>query len=349
MAKDSYYPKYVPVAERRKKAQATLSKRKFNNEILEPVVIEGIKIAKTFWGKAWCEHLEGYSDYDNRLPRGRTYARNGSIIDLKIEEGNVRAMVVGSSIYKIKIEISVLDPAKWKKIQKACSGQIGSLLELLQGQVSNDVLKIVTDRTDGLFPDPKEIKMTCDCPDWADMCKHLAAVLYGIGSRLDHHPGLLFQLRGVNQEDLIQIDQGLEESFAKDNQSAVILAEDSLSDIFGIDFEVPDQEEVTSTTKEKKKTSVRKSASQKTQAPKKTASGVKKRTTAADKRKSKTKGSNKSKAQPEIEVEAKTKVRSKPKAKPKTKAKAITQSRPTAKSISKAKTPAAKVRAKTKL
>jgi len=328
MAKDSYYPKYVPVAKRRKKAQAALSKRKFNNEILEPVVIEGIKIAKTFWGKAWCEHLEGYSDYDNRLPRGRTYARNGSIIDLKIEEGNVRAMVVGSSIYKIKIEISVLDPAKWKKIQKACSGQIGSLLELLQGQVSNDVLKIVTDRTDGLFPDPKEIKMTCDCPDWADMCKHLAAVLYGIGSRLDHHPELLFQLRGVNQEDLIQIDQGLEESFAKDSQSAVILAEDSLADIFGIDFEVPDQEEVPSATKEKKKTSVRKSTSKKTLPLKKTASGVKKKKTATNN------GKLKTKSKPEVAA------KSKPKAKGKT------QLQPTAQSISKAKKPATKVRSK---
>lgn len=334
MAKDSYYPKYVPVAERRKKAHAALSKRKFKNEILEPVVIEGIKITKTFWGKAWCEHLEGYSDFENRLPRGRTYARNGSIVDLKIAEGNVRAMVVGSSIYKIKIEIAVLDPEKWKKIQKVCSGQIGSLLELLQGQVSNDVLKIVTNRTDGLFPDPKEIKMTCNCPDWADMCKHLAAVFYGIGSRLDHQPELLFQLRGVNQADLIQIDQGLEESFAKNNQSAVILAEDSLADIFGIDFDVPDQEEVPSTIKEKKKTSVRKSVSQKPHTPKKPASGVKKRTTAADigksKSKSKTKGSNKTKVQPEVKVKSKTKVKfkSKPKTKPK------------------AKTPATKVRAK---
>ena len=317
MAKDSYYPKYVPVAERRKKAHAALSKRKFKNEILEPVVIEGIKITKTFWGKAWCEHLEGYSDFENRLPRGRTYARNGSIIDLRIEEGNVRAMVVGSAIYKIKIEVAVLDPEKWKKIQKACSGQIGSLLELLQGQVSNDVLKIVTDRTDGLFPDPKEIKMTCNCPDWADMCKHLAAVFYGIGSRLDHQPELLFQLRGVNQEDLIQIDQGLEESFAKDNQSAVILAEDSLADIFGIDFDVQDQEEVPSTIKEKKKTSVRKSTSKKTQPLKKTASGVKKKKTATDNGKSKTKSKTKvaAKSKPEVAVKVKTnpKVKSKPK------------------------------------
>ena len=156
---------------------------------VQPVRLTGRKIASTFWGEAWCEHLESFSDYENRLPRGRTYVRNGSVCHLAIQKGKIEAKVSGSSLYTVKIDIRTLPPAKWKSLKARCAGQVGSLLELLQGKLSDRVMTIVTDRDEGLFPSPKEIQLSCSCPDWATMCKHVAAVLYGVGARLDEQAG----------------------------------------------------------------------------------------------------------------------------------------------------------------
>src|SRR6202048_743999 len=90
---------YVSVAERRRQAQREMAKLTKKGQTVSPVVIEGRTIVKTFWGKAWCENLERYSDFANRLPRGRTYVRNGSVIDLQITPGEIKAMVSGSEIY----------------------------------------------------------------------------------------------------------------------------------------------------------------------------------------------------------------------------------------------------------
>ena len=180
-----------------------MEKLKKKGRTISPVVIEGRTIARNFWGKAWCENLERYSDYANRLPRGRTYVRNGSVVDLQIERGQVRAMVSGSDIYSVKIEIGTVSQARWKAICKDCLGSVGSLVELLQGKLSKNVMERVCREGDGLFPSPREIKMTCSCPDWAGMCKHVAAVLYGAGARLDVAPDLLFTLRGVDRSELI--------------------------------------------------------------------------------------------------------------------------------------------------
>ena len=169
----------------------------------EPIVLEGRSIANTFWGKAWCKNLESYSDYSNRLPRGRTYVRNGSVIDLKMAAGEITALVSGSSIYKVKIAIAKVVANKWNKIVDECAGKIDSLIELLQGKFSKAVMEIITDPKKGLFPDPKEIKLSCSCPDWADMCKHVAAVLYGVGARLDNRPEELFMLRQADHIELI--------------------------------------------------------------------------------------------------------------------------------------------------
>lgn len=170
---------------------------------IQPIEIEGRTIARTFWGKAWCSHLEGFSDYDNRLPRGRTYVRNGSVCHLEVQKGLVKAIVSGSELYNITIDISPLKKSKWEKIQSKCSGEIGSMLELLQGKISSGIMSVVTNDREGLFPLSEEIDLNCDCPDGAYMCKHIAAVLYGVGARLDHSPELLFLLRDVNYEDLI--------------------------------------------------------------------------------------------------------------------------------------------------
>ena len=152
---------------------------------IQPVEIDGRKIAKTFWGEAWCDHLESFSDFENRLPRGRTYVRNGSVCHLAIAKGQIEAKVSGSELYNVKVDIKTLPGKKWTAIKGRCSGQIGSLLELLQGRLSDHVMEVVTDRKEGLFPLPGEMSFKCSCPDWAVMCKHVAAVLYGVGARLD--------------------------------------------------------------------------------------------------------------------------------------------------------------------
>jgi uncharacterized Zn finger protein len=159
--------------------------------------------SRSFWGKAWCDNLERYSDFANRLPRGRTYVSNGSVIDLQIERGRVEALVSGSKIYKVRIDITVAAPARWMAICADCAGSIGSLVELLQGKLSKHVMERVCREADGLFPAPREIKMSCSCRDWAGMCKHVAATLYGVGARLDSQPDLLFRLRGVDREDMV--------------------------------------------------------------------------------------------------------------------------------------------------
>jgi len=210
---------------------------------VQPVEIDGRKIAKTFWGEAWCNHLESFSDYANRLPRGRTYVRNGSVCHLAVDKGQIEAKVSGSELYTVRIAIKTLPPRKWKEVKRRCTGQIGSLIELLQGSLSDQVMEVVTDRQQGLFPLPGEISLNCSCPDWASMCKHVAAVLYGVGARLDRKPELLFKLRGVDHEELIAADAEAAVSAATTGGKSKRLAAGDLSDVFGIELDatVPEQ------------------------------------------------------------------------------------------------------------
>jgi uncharacterized Zn finger protein len=197
------WPAYVPVAERRKQAEKEVAAlRKKGREIM-PVVLRGTKIASTFWGKAWCTNLESYSDYANRLPRGRSYIRNGSVVHLAFGEGKIEALVRGSSMYTVAIGIAPLAVRRWKVVVGECAGRVTSLVELLQGKLSKGVMEVVTRKDQGLFPSPKEIELMCSCPDWATMCKHVAAVMYGVGARLDAEPELLFRLRGVDPAELL--------------------------------------------------------------------------------------------------------------------------------------------------
>jgi uncharacterized Zn finger protein len=228
---------YVPVAERRRKALKKMETLRKKGVDIQPVTIEGRKIAKTFWGEAWCDHLEGFSDFENRLPRGRTYVRNGSVCHLAIEKGKIKAKVSGSELYEVQVQIKTLLPKKWTTIKGRCGGQIGSLLELLQGRLSDHVMTVVTDRSDGLFPLPGEMSFQCSCPDWASMCKHVASVLYGVGARLDVKPELLFLLRGVDHEELIAADAEDAISDATSRSTSKRLTNDSMSDIFGIDID----------------------------------------------------------------------------------------------------------------
>jgi uncharacterized Zn finger protein len=234
---------YVSVAERRKKAARQMAKLAKKGHPVSPVVIEGKIIAKTFWGKAWCENLEHYSDFSNRLPRGRTYARNGSVVDLQIAAGEVRAWVSGSSLYKVEVKVAGVSTARWSSIRKDCAGGIDSLVELLQGRLSKGVMERICKPKSGLFPEPAEIKFTCSCPDWASMCKHVAAVLYGIGARLDERPEHIFQLRKVDEKELVaKASRGLPLS-KKGPAAEKVLATDGLAELFGLDMGSPEVEE----------------------------------------------------------------------------------------------------------
>ena len=236
---------YVSVAKRRLQAHRKMDALRKKGANIQPVEIEGRKIAKTFWGEAWCDHLESFSDYENRLPRGRTYVRNGSVCHLAIKKGTIEAKVSGSEIYNIRVRIKTLPAKKWCAVKRRCSGQIGSLLELLRGNLSDNIMQVVTDRQNGLFPLPDEISLDCDCPDWAIMCKHVAAVLYGVGARLDQDPALLFRLRGVNHDELIDVNAQVAVPAATRRGGAKRLASDDLGDVFGIDL-ATDEPEVSS-------------------------------------------------------------------------------------------------------
>jgi uncharacterized Zn finger protein len=232
------YQPYVPVAARRARAAREVEKLK-KKRAVTPVVVEGRKIAQSFWGKAWCDNLERYSDFASRLPRGRTYVRNGSVIDLQIERGQLRALVSGSEIYQVEIGIAVAAPSRWKAICKDCVGSVGSLVELLQGKLSKNVMERVCRDGDGLFPTPREIKLSCSCPDWADMCKHVAAVLYGVGARLDTAPDLLFTLRGVDRADLVSTVGADEQITRLGAASERVLADVDVAALFGLDMVAP--------------------------------------------------------------------------------------------------------------
>jgi uncharacterized Zn finger protein len=223
---------------RRARAEKKIKQLRKKGMDVRPVEITGRRIARTFWGEAWCTHLEKFSDFANRLPRGRTYVRNGSVCHLEIAQGEVRAMVSGSQLYNVSVRIDKLPSKKWRRVKERCAGQIGSMLELLQGRLSESVMAVVTDRNSGLFPLPREIDMSCDCLDWAVMCKHVAAVLYGVGARLDESPELLFLLRGVDHEELIaaELDAVGAAASAKGTARRRI-ADSELGNVFGIDVE----------------------------------------------------------------------------------------------------------------
>lgn len=270
------YPPYVPVAERKKKAVKKVAALIKKGHIVNPIVIEGRVIAKTFWGKAWCKHLETHSDYENRLPRGRTYVRNGFVIDLKLHPREIKALVSGSSIYTVTIKVDPVSLQKWKALIKECAGKIDSVIELLQGKFSKGVMEIITHQEKGLFPAVENIKMDCSCYDYADMCKHVAAVLYGVGAHLDQYPEDLFLLRGVNHADLIAIAGLSDLSKEPSNQDATQLTGD-LSSLFGIEIEGEPPPVIYLDSKVKKPSSRKKSNAKLQKAPsKKAKAGVKK-------------------------------------------------------------------------
>ena len=234
---DVYRP-YVSVGERRARGALALAKvlRK-DKRRAEPVITRRTRqLADTFWGKAWCDNLDRYADFANRLPRGRAYLRNGSVLHLAITRGRVEAYVAGTELYRVAIGIAPLARIRWRRVITRCTGRIGSLVGLLRGELSDEVLGALTHARDGLFPEPREITLDCSCPDWAAVCKHVAAVLYGVGIRLDARPELFFELRQVNQAELLSSATAgaVPRSRAPAGKR---IADDRLAAVFGIDLE----------------------------------------------------------------------------------------------------------------
>lgn len=230
------FPRHVPVGERVRKATAAAARLGASPGGREPVVIAGKKIAETFWGKAWCNHLEAFSDYSNRLPRGRSYVRNGMVIDLRISKGLVESKVQGSNLYSVKVTIVPLPPARWNDFVRSATEKVTQLIDLLQGRLPSSLLQSITHAKDGLFPAPSEIKLSCSCPDWAGMCKHVAATLYGVGARLDSRPDLFFTLRDVDMNDLVAAAGAAATAVPSADTPSTLEGED-LSALFGVEID----------------------------------------------------------------------------------------------------------------
>lgn len=233
------YYEYVPVAKKRQNAEKALATLKKKRPDIKPVVIAGNKIAKTWWGIAWNKNLESYADYSNRIERGRAYVRNGFVLDLQIEPGVVAAIVAGSgrNPYSIKITIDTLSKVKWERITEICGRSIAGIDQLVRGQFPKELETLFTQKGEGLFPSPKEIKFSCDCPDWAGMCKHVAAVLYGIGARFDEDPALFFKLRNIEIEALIKksIEEKMENMLKNSGKKTRRVIKDAdIGGLFGI-------------------------------------------------------------------------------------------------------------------
>ena len=245
MSRYSYgrFPKYVSVADKKAKAEKKIKQLKKKNPDISPVSITGKKLAESWWGISWNKNLESYADFSNRIGRGRSYVRHSAVLDLKIKPGKIESLVNGSFFtpYSVEIKIKKIKTLKWKNIIKKCQGETDSLNDLLDGKLPKSMANILTNQKQGIFPTPGEIEFDCSCPDWAYICKHVAATLYGVGARLDHDPAMFFSLRGIKMDDLVseaiqaQAAQLIEKS--KTKKSKRIIKNADLSSQFGIDFD----------------------------------------------------------------------------------------------------------------
>ncbi len=231
---------YPQPTERKLKENAknTREKATAKGQTLHPVVIKSRQIASSWWGKAWCQNLERYADFETRLPRGRRYVRTGAVMDLQIKEGKITARVQGTRKmpYKVEIRISPLSEQRIEKITEQCGTCVETLDKLINGDFPRE-LKDVFFEEGGLFPKPKEISFSCSCPDWAVMCKHIAASLYGVGARLDEEPLLFFSLRGIDTNKFVDvvISSRVETMLANVGQPSHRIIKDSkIEDLFGV-------------------------------------------------------------------------------------------------------------------
>ena len=237
------FPEYVSAREKMQRVRAGAEKLRRSNADIHPVVIEGRRIARTWWGRSWNANLERYADYSNRIGRGRRYVRHGAVLDLRIEPGRVTALVQGSRSkpYDVAVKIDPLNGEIWEALRESALTQLDSLSDLLAGGFPEPLKDAFFAPRSGLFPPPGEIRFDCSCPDWASMCKHVAAVLYGIGNRLDEKPDMFFTLRQVHMEELVHKTlEATAESLLDKSGTAVgddVLDDDVVADVFGIEFD----------------------------------------------------------------------------------------------------------------
>lgn len=234
------FPVYKSIGALKAECQSFLKKYEKKHPDVQPIIIEGKKIATTWWVEAWNKNLERYSDYDNRLSRGRAYVRSGCVIDLKICEKEVIALVKGSSLYRVKVRIDPLSPSKTKTLSQKCTDKIENINALIAGNFPKEMSELFLNTKNGLFPSPREIHFACDCPDDAYMCKHVAAVLYGIGRRFDDNPLLFFKLRKININELIRnsISEKISGLISKFKQPSTRIIENSeICKLFGLSDE----------------------------------------------------------------------------------------------------------------
>ncbi|MFU8819801.1 MAG: hypothetical protein ACNA74_08790, partial [Desulfurivibrio sp.] len=247
MSRSRYYngfPRYVPVAEKEAKAAAGLERLRKSRPDLQPVILPGKTLARTWWGKGWNSNLERYADYSNRIGRGRAYLRHGAVLDLVIEAGEIRSLVQGSrrKPYEVVVAIKPIKAGRWAALKKQCRGMIEALPDLLAGRFPAELAGIFMAPGSGLFPAPAEIGFHCSCPDWASMCKHVAATLYGIGARLDEEPALFFKLRQVEMAELISgaIEESSSRLLARSaRKSHRVMEGGDLGELFGIELAEP--------------------------------------------------------------------------------------------------------------
>lgn len=246
----SEFPEYVSVETRRARSRAAAEKvaRKQKRSLAPVGPIDGNKLVRTFWGKAWCDNLESYRDYENRLPRGRSYVRHGAVIDLRIGAGKVAALVSGTSTYEVDVNIHALPSKLWSQLATECTKQLDSLVDLLRGKLPAQVMELVTRKSGGLFPTPTEITFACSCPDAAEMCKHVAAALYGVGVRLEEKPELLFELRGVDHTELVGGAAEAVPRLAGGTKRRKVIQGADLSALFGIELDASTTSPASATT-----------------------------------------------------------------------------------------------------
>jgi uncharacterized Zn finger protein len=218
------------------RVQRDIERRRKRGEFFEALAAPAgnSKLVKAFWALSWCKHLESHSDYEHRLPRGRSYLRQGNVYNLAIEPGKVTAIVAGSELYEVCVTFEPLTAEAWNALKADCAGKVASLLDLLSGRLGDGVLRAISDPDRGLFPKPREIRLSCTCPDHADMCKHVAAVLYGVGVQLETKPELFFDLRSVDPAELLSTTAS--DTLAQAQGADAALAGEDLSALFGIDL-----------------------------------------------------------------------------------------------------------------
>lgn len=222
------------------KLEKKIARRRQEGEPLQSLLPNAKRdLCTTFWGQAWNRHLVAHAQYQGAMSPARTALRRGQVMDLQITPGEARSVVAHHDLWEVHIHIKPLDEETWSELKTACAGKIGSLLELLDGKLSDEVMREVTHTEHGLFPSPGEIRCRCTCEDESDLCRHSAATLYGVGVKLDESPALLFELRQVNPAEL---SAAVTSSMGEwDLPDFAINAEDlpmgDLSALFGIDLE----------------------------------------------------------------------------------------------------------------